>query len=198
MLLRAVTRESVSQSLCCGRRHRTRWHSGGMWRERWKQTERFFDPQNTSSPCVNDSGSMGGDPNVEFKVLFFLTCFGCNWEESWVFFLLNVSIKATQSYTNFWFRADAAPMSLLAQDLDSEFEDSDIELDLESFCPDRSTAASPAHTPSQQHRFLLYSNTGVSDPDVKAFVISPQSFGTRRRLYSVADSLNWQDFSQWD
>lgn len=87
-------------------------------------------------------------------------------------------------------------MSLLAQDLDSEFEDSDIELDLESFCPGRSTAASPTQTPSQQHRFLLYSNTGVSDPDVKAFVISPQSFGTRRRLYSVADSLNWQDFSE--
>lgn len=81
-------------------------------------------------------------------------------------------------------------MSLLAQDLDSEFEDSDIELDLESFCPGRSTAASPTQTPSQQHRFLLYSNTGVSDPDVKAFVISPP-----RRLYSVADSLNWQDFS---
>ena len=67
-------------------------------------------------------------------------------------------------------------MSLLAQDLDSECEDSDIELDLESLCPDRSTAASPTQTPTQQHRFLLYSSTGVSDPDVKAFVISPQSF----------------------
>ncbi|XP_036966644.1 uncharacterized protein map3k19 isoform X2 [Acanthopagrus latus] len=55
---------------------------------------------------------------------------------------------------------DAAPMSLLAQDLDSECEDSDIELDLESLCPDRSTAASPTQTPTQQHRFLLYSSTG--------------------------------------
>lgn len=87
-------------------------------------------------------------------------------------------------------------MSLPAQDLDSEFEDWDIELDLESFCPDRSTAASPTQTSTQQHRFLLYSNTGVSDPDVKAFVIFFQSFGTRRRLCSVTDSLNWQDFSE--
>ncbi|XP_039673458.1 mitogen-activated protein kinase kinase kinase 19 isoform X3 [Perca fluviatilis] len=57
-------------------------------------------------------------------------------------------------------------MSLLAldkypcQDLDSEFGDSDIELDLESLCPCQSTAASPTQTPTHQHGFLLYSHTG--------------------------------------
>ncbi|KAG8000787.1 Mitogen-activated protein kinase kinase kinase 19 [Nibea albiflora] len=59
---------------------------------------------------------------------------------------------------------DAASMTLLAldkyscEDLDSEFGDSDVELDLESL----STAASPTHqpTPTQQHDFLLYSHTG--------------------------------------
>ncbi|XP_051260812.1 uncharacterized protein map3k19 isoform X2 [Dicentrarchus labrax] len=61
---------------------------------------------------------------------------------------------------------DAAPMSLLAldkyscQDLDSEFGDSDVELDLETLYPNQSTAASPTQTPTQQHHFLLYSHTG--------------------------------------
>lgn len=50
-----------------------------------------------------------------------------------------------------------------SQDLDSEFGDSDVELDLESLYPDQSAAASPTHTPSQQHHFLLYNHTGVSD-----------------------------------
>ncbi|XP_069554966.1 mitogen-activated protein kinase kinase kinase 19 [Brachyistius frenatus] len=44
------------------------------------------------------------------------------------------------------------------QDLDSEFGDSDIELDIESLYLDRSTAASPA-PPTRQH-FLLHSHTG--------------------------------------
>ncbi|XP_028446127.1 uncharacterized protein LOC114563537 [Perca flavescens] len=62
---------------------------------------------------------------------------------------------------------DAASMSLLdsldkypCQHLDSEFGDSDIELDLESLCPCQSTAASPTQTPTHQHDFLLYSHTG--------------------------------------
>ncbi|XP_037645055.1 uncharacterized protein map3k19 isoform X2 [Sebastes umbrosus] len=60
---------------------------------------------------------------------------------------------------------DAASISLLAldnyscQDLDSEFGDSDVELDLESLYPNRSTAASPTQTPTHQHGFLLYSHT---------------------------------------
>ncbi|XP_034742567.1 uncharacterized protein map3k19 isoform X3 [Etheostoma cragini] len=57
---------------------------------------------------------------------------------------------------------DAVSMSLLAtgpcQDLDSEFGDSDIELDLESLCPYQSTVASPTQTPTHQHGFLLYSH----------------------------------------
>ncbi|KAE8277341.1 hypothetical protein D5F01_LYC24749 [Larimichthys crocea] len=61
---------------------------------------------------------------------------------------------------------DAASMTLLAldkyscEDLDSEFGDSDVELDLESLYPNQSTAASPTHQPTQQHSFLLYSHTG--------------------------------------
>ncbi|XP_044072030.1 uncharacterized protein map3k19 [Siniperca chuatsi] len=64
-------------------------------------------------------------------------------------------------------QTDAAPMLLLApdknscQDLDSEFGDLDVELDLASLYPSyQSTAASPTQTPTYQHRFLLYSHTG--------------------------------------
>ncbi|XP_069388880.1 mitogen-activated protein kinase kinase kinase 19 isoform X2 [Paralichthys olivaceus] len=58
---------------------------------------------------------------------------------------------------------DAAPVSLLDSDeyscqyLDSEFEDSDIELDIESL---QSTAASPTLTHTHQPGSLLYSHTG--------------------------------------
>nr|XP_046259377.1 serine/threonine-protein kinase pakE isoform X2 [Scatophagus argus] len=58
--------------------------------------------------------------------------------------------------------ADADPMLLPAhdkyscQDLDSEFGDSDIELDLESFYTHRSTDASPTGTPNEQRGFLLH------------------------------------------
>ncbi|KAI3356492.1 hypothetical protein L3Q82_017699, partial [Scortum barcoo] len=60
---------------------------------------------------------------------------------------------------------DAAPMSLLAldkyscQDLDSEFGDLDVELDLESIYPNQSRAASPSQTPTHPHRGLPYSHT---------------------------------------
>ncbi|XP_049449742.1 uncharacterized protein map3k19 isoform X1 [Epinephelus fuscoguttatus] len=61
---------------------------------------------------------------------------------------------------------DAATMSLLAldkyshQDLESEFGDLDEELDLENLYYNQPTAASPTHTPTHQHSFLLYSHTG--------------------------------------
>ncbi|XP_062257868.1 serine/threonine-protein kinase PRP4 homolog isoform X2 [Platichthys flesus] len=61
---------------------------------------------------------------------------------------------------------DAAPGSPLSsdessfQDLDSEFEDSDIELDIESLRPPPSTAASPTPTHSLQLPGPLYSHTG--------------------------------------
>ncbi|XP_054871059.1 uncharacterized protein map3k19 isoform X2 [Amphiprion ocellaris] len=61
---------------------------------------------------------------------------------------------------------DAVPVSPLVhdkhpcQDLDSEFGDSDIEVDIESLYPNQSTAASPTLTPTQQHHFVLYSHTG--------------------------------------
>ncbi|XP_056244632.1 uncharacterized protein map3k19 isoform X1 [Seriola aureovittata] len=61
---------------------------------------------------------------------------------------------------------DAAPVSPLSTDkhscqgLDSEFEDSDIELDIESLYPHQSTATSPTQTHTHQHCFLLYSHTG--------------------------------------
>ncbi|KAK9537986.1 hypothetical protein VZT92_005552 [Zoarces viviparus] len=63
---------------------------------------------------------------------------------------------------------DAASTSLLAldkysgQDLDSEFGDSDVELDLESLYPDQTTAASPMQVPAHRRGFLLpvYSHTG--------------------------------------
>ncbi|KAK5861402.1 hypothetical protein PBY51_022802 [Eleginops maclovinus] len=63
-------------------------------------------------------------------------------------------------------RTDADSMSPLAldkyssQDSDSEFGDSDIELDLESLFPSRSAAASPTQTPTHQNGFVLYSHTG--------------------------------------
>ncbi|KAK5890705.1 hypothetical protein CesoFtcFv8_014199 [Champsocephalus esox] len=62
--------------------------------------------------------------------------------------------------------ADGASMSPLAldkyssQDSDSEFGDSDVELDLESLYHNRSVAASPTQTPTHQDSFLLYSHTG--------------------------------------
>ncbi|XP_008278362.1 mitogen-activated protein kinase kinase kinase 19 [Stegastes partitus] len=58
---------------------------------------------------------------------------------------------------------DSVPVSPLAhdkhsyQDLDLEFGDSDIELDIESLYPNQSTGASPTLT--HQHHFLLYSHT---------------------------------------
>ena len=64
--------------------------------------------------------------------------------------------------------ADTASVSLLAldkysrQDLDSEFGESDVEFELESLYPDRSTAASPTQTPIHPDGILLYSHTGVS------------------------------------
>ncbi|KAI4805189.1 hypothetical protein KUCAC02_009816 [Chaenocephalus aceratus] len=65
--------------------------------------------------------------------------------------------------------AGGASMSPLALDKyssldsDSEFGDSDVELDLESLYHNRSVAASPTQTPTHQDSFLLYSHTGVSD-----------------------------------
>ncbi|KAK1903092.1 Histone-lysine N-methyltransferase EHMT2 [Dissostichus eleginoides] len=62
--------------------------------------------------------------------------------------------------------ADGASMSPLAldkyssQDSDSEFGDSDVELDLESLYHNRSVAASPTQSPTHQDGFLLYSHTG--------------------------------------
>ncbi|XP_067459232.1 mitogen-activated protein kinase kinase kinase 19 [Thunnus thynnus] len=57
---------------------------------------------------------------------------------------------------------DASSVSPLAlgKDLDSELEDLDLELDLESLYTDQSTAVSPTQTPTYNHRFLLYSHTG--------------------------------------
>ncbi|XP_028248811.1 uncharacterized protein map3k19 isoform X3 [Parambassis ranga] len=57
---------------------------------------------------------------------------------------------------------DAVPVSPLVfekrscRDLDSEFGDSDIELDIESLYPNESSVGSPTPTPTHQHRFLLY------------------------------------------
>ncbi|XP_026150284.1 mitogen-activated protein kinase kinase kinase 19 isoform X2 [Mastacembelus armatus] len=61
---------------------------------------------------------------------------------------------------------DPAPVSPLAltidlcQCSDSEFGDSDIDLDFGSLCPNQLSAASPIETPTHQHCFLLYSHTG--------------------------------------
>ncbi|XP_034549877.1 serine/threonine-protein kinase PRP4 homolog [Notolabrus celidotus] len=61
---------------------------------------------------------------------------------------------------------DAASVSSLAidthscQDSDSEFGDSDIDLDLESIYSNRSTAASPTQTPTYQQSLLLHNQTG--------------------------------------
>ncbi|KAM6978438.1 uncharacterized protein map3k19 [Tautogolabrus adspersus] len=61
---------------------------------------------------------------------------------------------------------DGSPMSSLAidtyqcQDLESEFGDLDIELDLESLHPDQSTAVSTIQTPSQHQNSLQYNQTG--------------------------------------
>ncbi|XP_074930563.1 LOW QUALITY PROTEIN: mitogen-activated protein kinase kinase kinase 19 [Archocentrus centrarchus] len=53
---------------------------------------------------------------------------------------------------------DADPVSQ-TQDLVSEFGDSDIELDIESFYPNPLTAASPRRTSTHQDHFFLYSHT---------------------------------------
>lgn len=45
---------------------------------------------------------------------------------------------------------------------DSDFGDSDEELDLKSIYSNPSAPASPTHTSSQPHRSLLYSSTAVS------------------------------------
>lgn len=98
-------------------------------------------------------------------------------------------------------------MSLLAldkypcQDLDSEFGDSDIELDLESLCPYQSTAASPTQTPTHQHGFLLYSHTGVSKCFVRkgcldsVIVWIVQVLGEQ---HSVQVRLTWQQPNPYD
>ena len=101
------SRESVSQSLYRGRRHRTRWHSGGGCgegdenKQKGKKKEKeevVFRPSEHFLTLCKRFGVHGRGPKHGIQSAFFLTCFGCNWEESWVFFLLlNVSIKATQS-----------------------------------------------------------------------------------------------------
>ncbi|KAG7502882.1 mitogen-activated kinase kinase kinase 19 isoform X1 [Solea senegalensis] len=56
--------------------------------------------------------------------------------------------------------ADSVSPVNSCQDLASDFDDSDIELDIESLHPDRSTAGSPAHTHTHHQRFPLHSDTG--------------------------------------
>ncbi|XP_047457945.1 uncharacterized protein map3k19 [Mugil cephalus] len=65
----------------------------------------------------------------------------------------------------------AVPVSPLAlekhtcKDLDSDFGDSDTELDIESLCSDNSAAASPTQTPTDQHHLLLYSSHAGEVPE---------------------------------
>lgn len=60
-----------------------------------------------------------------------------------------------------WFCVDAVPTSQTL-DLVSEIGDSDGELDIESFYPNQSIAASPTMTATHQDHFLQYSHTRVS------------------------------------
>lgn len=60
-----------------------------------------------------------------------------------------------------WFCVDAVPISQ-TRDLVSEIGESDGELDIESFYPNQSIAASPTMTATRQDHFLQYSHTGVS------------------------------------
>ena len=116
-------------------------------------------------------------------------------------YLIFHSFHSARIFKNYFYSySDAAPVSTLAldkhscQDSDSELEDCDIKLEIDSPYPNQSTAASSVQTHTNQRRFLLYSHKGVSDKWQTTLekILKRVTFISRRQGSRHSCSVFWE------